>query len=218
MKIPLICQCEKDGLEKRRKEEERAKEETRLINIHNRFKSSLSLMYQQATLDTFKDRKGAEYALKKARGYVDTWEDRRTDGLGILFSGNTGSGKTHLAVAIGHEISKKGYWVRFVEINALIRTLRDAPFGKTEDTISPYLKCDLLILDDFGAENDTEWTAGQIGAIINHRTENYKPIIATSNLTKADLMSRNSQRIVDRVLGACGVITISCPSYRRGGL
>ena len=215
IKIPLICRCERDRLDKTQKEAERQKEEARRKGIRDRFKSSLSLMYQDATFDSFKARKGTEYALQKAKGYVGTWEKRKKDGLGILFSGNTGSGKTHLAVAIGHEISKMGFWVKFTEINALIRKIRDAPFGEAEEIISPYTRCDLLILDDFGAENDTEWTAGQIGAIINHRTENYKPIIATSNLTKADLAARKAQRVVDRILGACGLITISCPSYRR---
>jgi DNA replication protein DnaC len=217
IRIPLICQCEKDRLKKERQDEERRENEERIRKIRDQFMDTLNLMYRNATFDSFIIRAGTENALKVSKRFCSTWDERKKDGKGLLFIGNTGSGKTHLSVAIGHEISKSGERVRFVDVNTLIRKIRDCPFGETEETLSPYMNCALFILDDFGSESDTDWAAAQIGAIVNYRTENYKPMILTSNLLKEELDKRKGQRVVDRVLGSCSLIPVICPSYRRGG-
>jgi DNA replication protein DnaC len=57
----------------------------------------------------------------------------------------------------------------------------------------------LLVLDDLGAERATEWVAGQLYTILNHRLINNKPTIVTTNLDTEELSAQLGQRTVERL-------------------
>src|SRR5712691_1842739 len=69
----------------------------------------------------------------------------------LLLIGPSGLGKTHLAVALGTKMVQLGYSVRFLTAQQFANNVRAAVTRPAvECVLQPLLKCDLLILDEFG--------------------------------------------------------------------
>lgn len=82
----------------------------------------------------------------------------------------------------------------------LLETLERERFRRGEESYSLnfVLDCDLLILDDLGAEFSTNFSVSVIYNIINSRLVEGKPTIISSNLTAKELEARYSPRVVSR--------------------
>ena len=73
------------------------------------------------------------------------------DSQNLILYGNVGTGKTHLAQAVGIEACKKGKVVRFYRTAALVNKLSDAKAkGELEKFLKQLLKADLIICDEWG--------------------------------------------------------------------
>jgi len=130
---------------------------------------------------TAKNKQAHEIALR----YAKEFEKYKKQGLGLIFTGSYGTGKTHLAAAICHELIMQGYQPIFgTMINLLekIKATYDDDYAREneEQVISKYINCDLLIIDDLGKERPTEWAVEKLYYIINSRYEKNKPILITS--------------------------------------
>ena len=106
---------------------------------------------------------------------------------GLLFYGDTGVGKTHLAVALMREaIIRKGACALFYETRELLKIVRDTYSGSTETTelaiLKPVLETELLVLDDLGLEKKSEWVDETIGLVINTRYSERRLTVITTNL------------------------------------
>ena len=64
-----------------------------------------------------------------------------------------------------------------------------------------YLACDLLILDDLGAEFTSQFTIAALYQILNNRLMGGRPTIINSNLASKELYERYSERIMSRIVG-----------------
>jgi DNA replication protein DnaC len=106
---------------------------------------------------------------------------------GLLFYGDAGVGKTHLAVALMKEaIVRKGARAVFYEVRELLKLVRDTYRDSTElselDVLKPVLEAELLVLDDLGAEKKSEWVDETIGLVINTRYSERRLTVLTTNL------------------------------------
>jgi DNA replication protein DnaC len=106
---------------------------------------------------------------------------------GLLFFGDAGVGKTHLAVALMREaILQKGARAVFYEVREMLKLVRDTYGGSTDaselDILRPVLEADLLILDDLGAEKKSEWVDETMGLVINTRYSQRRLTVLTTNL------------------------------------
>jgi DNA replication protein DnaC len=106
---------------------------------------------------------------------------------GLLFYGDAGVGKTHLAVALMKEaIARKGARAVFYETRELLKLVRDTYSGSAElselDVLRPVLEADLLVLDDLGAEKKSEWVDETLGLVINTRYSERRLTVLTTNL------------------------------------
>lgn len=99
---------------------------------------------------------------------------------GLYLYGDTGTGKTTIAAAIGIRAIKSGKKVKFVNAYDLSQRLFD---GDNSFIVDP----DLLIIDDLGAEAITDWNNARLRAAINDRYNTMKPTIITSNYSKKKL-------------------------------
>ena len=146
-------------------------------------------MLKHMTFDSFNtrgnsptahERASLEAAFNAAQAYA-----RDPDGW-LTLLGDTGVGKTHLAVAIASERMQKGQPVFFAFVPELLEDLRRYAFdhesGMSFDRVFQQVKnAPLLILDDLGQEQNTPWAVEKLYQIIVHRHNARLPTIITSS-------------------------------------
>lgn len=127
-----------------------------------------------------------------------------TDSQSLLMYGKTGLGKTHLSLAIAGEAINKGYAVVYDSTPNIMNRLEKEHFGKNQsgdDTLEMLSSCDLLILDDLGAEFQTSFTVSCLYNIVNNRLLASLPTIISTNLDPKELEEKYTQRIASRFVG-----------------
>lgn len=143
-------------------------------------------------------RRRMESVLNYCKTYATDFSRRSPS---LLLYGKTGLGKTHLSLAVAGKAVESGYGVIYTSAQNLFNKLEKEKFGRsdgnTEETI---LDCDLLIIDDLGAEFTTQFTVSALYNIINSRELEGKPTIISTNLTPEQLTSTYSERITSRIL------------------
>lgn len=137
----------------------------------------------------------------------------------ILFVGSPGTGKTHLATAIGIEAAKNRYSVYFISCKELINQLKKAENeNRLEQRLKAFSRHKLLIIDEIGYLNLDEKAANLFFQLISMRYEQKSTIITTNkNLSKwGDIFCDSviANAILDRLLHHSHVVNIIGPSYR----
>ena len=123
----------------------------------------------------------------------------------LLFSGNTGLGKTFLSACIARTVAERGYSVVYETAGHLFSKMERAKFSGDEDArmeTEKYTQCDLLILDDLGTEMGGQFTTSALYMLINDRLLAGKATIISTNLNSEDLERRYSAQIASRLLGS----------------
>lgn len=121
----------------------------------------------------------------------------------IFMYGETGLGKTHLSLAIAGEVVQKGFGVIYSSAQNLFTKLEKEHFSRNsdDDDTSSILGCDLLIIDDLGAEFSTQFTVSALYNIINTRQQSGLPVIISTNLPIKEFESRYTRRVTSRIFG-----------------
>ena len=129
-----------------------------------------------------------------------------TNSESLLLMGQTGQGKTHLSISIAREASEQGFGVIYMPFQKLIDRLEVGKFSfesqikeRYKQDLQGIMECDLLVLDDLGAEFVTSFSIATAYNIINTRLVEQRPTIINTNLELADMESRYSQRIASRL-------------------
>ena len=124
----------------------------------------------------------------------------------LLFVGKTGTGKTHLSTAIAREVIKSGFDVIYDTTQNIISDFETDRFknaySQTEPISNKYLECDLLIMDDLGAEFVTQFTVSCLYNLINTRQNRGLSTIISTNLEQKELLERYEDRICSRLIGS----------------
>ena len=137
----------------------------------------------------------------------------------IIFMGQPGTGKTHLATAIANKALLMGYKVLFSTVSEMIDTLHQSKAdGTYYKKIEYYFKPDLLVLDELGFKPLSQHTVHDFFEIISKRYEK-KSIIITSNKSFEEWDSIFFDKIlataiIDRLVHHCHPIFIKGESYR----
>jgi DNA replication protein DnaC len=132
-------------------------------------------------------------------------EDFHLPCSGILMMGGTGLGKTHLSLAIARVVLEAGSSVVYGSAPDLLDRINAEHFGReneheTADTLQRARQCDLLVLDDLGAEWRTPFSDSVLYNLINHRIHKGMPLVINTNLTNKEFFQRYGERIVSRLM------------------
>lgn len=214
-KILPTCECVVEREEAKIREAQnfaKKREIEKLFSISN-----LGERFSKSTFESFLDRNGSETAYKIAMKYVKTFKE--WNGESLMIWGDPGNGKTHLAAAIVNELSKKGYIVVFQSVPELLQRIRSTFNSENKENetqiMRALLECDLLILDDIGAEKTTEWVEEKLFNIIDGRYRKELPTLYTSNLQPKELQNQVGKRSYDRMVETSLTVENKAESYRR---
>lgn len=135
------------------------------------------------------------------------------DKKGLFLHGSFGCGKTYLISALFNEFAKKNYKPVIVYYPELLTKLKSSFDGDTSysSLLEEIKTCDLLLLDDLGAEVVTSWSRDEIlGTILQYRMDNHLSTFITSNLNIEEIenhltLAKNNmdkvkaRRIIERI-------------------
>lgn len=150
----------------------------------------------------------AQLAFKAALNFAEDF-DRKVATKGILLTGQVGCGKTFLACCIANYLLSRKHSVLFIVVPDLLDMLRatysiNADLEYTEqELLNTAREVPLLILDDLGAHNYTDWTKNKIYSIINYRLNHELPTIITTNISLEDLEEYLGERTTSRIFQMC---------------
>lgn len=136
--------------------------------------------------------------------FIENFDDPNQKNL--LFTGNTGLGKTFLSSCIAKEMLQRGKNVLYQTAPVMLDSIIDFRFGKTKESniLDSILNVDLLIIDDLGTEYMNNVKFAELFNIINTRLLNQSKItktIISTNLSLKNLYSNYDERIVSRLVG-----------------
>jgi DNA replication protein DnaC len=111
-----------------------------------------------------------------------------SEGKNAIFNGPSGTGKSHLCIAIAYRAIQHGYEARFVGADALIAELsRAATKGYLDRALEPYLQPHVLIIDELGYLSHAADAANVLYRVINERYLHHRSILLTTNKPLAAL-------------------------------
>jgi DNA replication protein DnaC len=150
-------------------------------------------------------RENIEIIKKICLRFVNNFDN--PDEKNLLFTGNTGLGKTFLSNCIANELLKNNKTVLYQTAPIMMDMIIDAKMGKNNnsDLIKNILSVDLLIIDDLGTEGINSMKFSELFTILNSRLLNQnnkitKTIIST-NLSLQNLSKIYGERITSRFVG-----------------
>lgn len=197
----------------------RISEENRVRRLnHIMGNSGISELHQHCTFDNFEALTTEQRQAKfKAKNYADNFGKYFG---GFVFSGHSGTGKNHLAAAIGNRLIQDGHSILIVTLSDLMLRLRET-YGRdsqyTESNlINDLCGVDLLVFDDVGVQRNNLNEEIVIFQIVDRRTSSKKPTGILTNLTQQKLTEVLGERIVDRLrMGKPTGVNFNWSSYRR---
>ncbi len=235
---PQRCNCSKaidywtkyDENKKREKEQEvlsakRAQMQDKVNRLLG--KSGLKKRFLNRTFDNFICKTANQkLAYITAKKYADNFQEYYERGIGLYIEGTNGTGKTHLAAAISLQLISNGIPVvckTSIELFDDIKKAFDAEKTNEFEVLNIYKQVDLLIIDDLGKEQCTDWSMSTLYSILNDRYEDMKPTIITTNYNEDSLIKNLTPRgsdnekaiaIISRLREVSTVITMAWEDYR----
>ncbi len=214
--MPPRCQCEVDEFNRLESERIAKEEQARIDRYYGVFQ--MPVRFRDRTIENFKPDTGSSKAYDAIKGYIATIHQRLDEGAGAFLLGTNGNGKTHLAASVYHAAratNETAVFVVVADMLKLIKSTFDENSRFTEWQLTdPLMKARLVILDDLGQEKMTDWAREKLFTVINHRYENRKSTIVTSNRDPDEIADRIGKASFDRVIGHCRLIEITSESKR----
>lgn len=168
----------------------------------NIFSGSLVEGYEKSPRENIKE------IFLEASSFINHFDKNREDRKdNLLFTGETGLGKTYMSSCIAREIISAGYTVIYQTAFTLMDVIEKYKF-KTEsfsildeENYNNLFTSDLLIIDDLGTELINSFTISELFNIINSRINSKKKIIISTNLDIGKIGEFYTDRVLSRILG-----------------
>ena len=207
------CKCEIQR-------EAEAKEEQKRLEFAEMVRKNRREGFPEGKLGTwtFENDDGSnEKYINAMKRYIANFDNFKEQGRGVILYGTTGTGKTYLAAATANALIDKGYKVIFTSMSRIERTLQSS-WGDRQEYINLLSRVPLVVIDDLGAERDTSYMDEIIYSVIDARYTAGLPLIATTNLSLAELTKPaklKEQRVYGRLLEMCYPIEVKGRNKRQ---
>jgi DNA replication protein DnaC len=160
-------------------------------------------------------------AVGEIHGFIDDLDTRLEEGRGLWLFGDTGTGKTTLAMLVSKMALEAGHSVAIYSLPKLLahirRTYDSEPGGDSYLAFFERLtSVDLLHIDDLGAEKRSDWVLEQLYALINERYEAQRSVLVTTNLPHEELEEQIGSRTVSRLSQICDEVPLFGDDRRYG--
>jgi len=160
-------------------------------------------------------------AVAEVRAFIDDLDARLAEGRGLWLFGDTGTGKTTLAMLISKAALEAGRTVAIYSLPKLLaqirRTYDSEPGGDSYLSFFERLtSVDLLHIDDLGAEKRSDWVLEQLYALVNERYETERSMLITTNLPHDELEEQIGPRTVSRLTQICDEVPVFGDDRRYG--
>lgn len=155
-----------------------------------------------------KQRQNAETIYQAMLDYVAGLADH--PGRSLIFQGIPGVGKTYLSTALAGSLVERG----LVVIYQTAPDLFEVDFSKRHSHKKQLREADMLIIDDLGKENLTEYVRSDLFNLINYRVRTNKSFLISTNLTLRELKNRYQDDIFSRLTAVCEYYEFIGPELR----
>lgn len=134
---------------------------------------------------------------------MQKWCNLSNNKINVVISGNTGTGKTFLTECVASKLIEKNMLISFTtafNLNNAMLNYHISFDANRDQILSPYLECDVLIIDDLGTEPiKKNVTLEYLYFILNERMQMQKRTIITTNLLPEDILKTYGERIFSRL-------------------
>jgi DNA replication protein DnaC len=216
-----LCKCEKEKRDAEEASRQKAALEKRIAhNKLNAFPDVDSSVEPEDDMRNWtfeKDNHRKPQYTEAAKKYVENFETFKRQGKGLLLYGDVGTGKSFMSCCIANALLDKGYRVLVTTFSRIEKTMFGMK-GDRQEYLDSLNRYDLLVLDDLGAERDTEYMNEIVYNVIDGRSRINLPLIVTSNITAHELKNpkdTNSKRIISRLLKMCHPIKVDGEDMRK---
>ena len=202
IRVGIPCACQVAEMEEQKRREDADRFQMRMDSLKRNGITDAS--YLRCTFEV--DDSPETDISRVCRRYVENWDDMRKNNTGILFYGSVGTGKSFYACCIANALLKRLIPVSVTNLSRILNQL--SRFDGRQDVIDRLQKYELLVIDDLGIERGSGYALEQIFNIFDSRSRAGKPLIVTTNLSKAELKNAEDidrKRIYDRVLSMCPI-------------
>ena len=213
-KVPVQCACEREAAEARKRSEDFRQKMMR-IN-HLRTASMMPGEYRNASFKSSTSTKDNVKALKTAWAYVTRWKTMKEKNQGLLLFGPVGTGKSYTAACIANYLLEKEVPVVMTSFVKILSDIANDPSAE-QTYLAAINTAELLIIDDLGAERNTDYALEKVYAIIDGRVRIGKPMILTTNLKPQEMIQTDDiryKRIYDRIFAVCYPVQMAGKSFR----
>lgn len=211
-RYPTRCLCERKQLEEEERERISRKHEEMLVRNRSICFSDRTMYKWRFDCDD-----GTVESMVYAKNYVDHFDEMLKSHTGLLLWGDVGTGKSFMAGCIANALIDMEYEVKMTNFATIINDL----FGCEDknEYIEALARYSLLIIDDLGAERNTEYAIENVFNVIDRRYRSGRPLIVTTNLHLDAIRKEEAidkKRIYDRILEMCVPIKVCGTSKRIG--
>jgi len=128
--------------------------------------------------------------LRRVRAFTRDIDRNLDEGKGLWFDGPVGTGKTSLAILVAKAAKDVGRSYAVYPVPRLLAEIKRTFDRDADDTYMGFFRrlctVDVLVLDDLGAEKQTEWVLEQLYSIVNERWQDRRSIVVTTNIPDPD--------------------------------